>query len=85
MEEARGYSDNAPEEVQEARKAYRDLVAKYRQTTDKEHDQVVELGGLYIIGTERHESRRIDTSCADAPAVRATPVNPASISRWTTT
>ena len=60
VEEARGYSDNAPEEVQEARKAYRDLVAKYRQTTDKEHDQVVELGGLYIIGTERHESRRID-------------------------
>ena len=60
VEEARGYSDNAPEEVQEARRAYRDLVAKYRQTTDKEHDQVVELGGLYIIGTERHESRRID-------------------------
>ena len=46
VEEARGYSDNAPEEVQEARRAYRDLVAKYRQTTDKEHDQVVELGGL---------------------------------------
>ena len=60
VEEARGYSDNAPEEVQEARKAYRDLVNNYKKTTDVEHDKVVALGGLYIIGTERHESRRID-------------------------
>ncbi len=60
VEEARGYSDDAPEEVVEARKAYRDLVEKYKQNTDIEHDKVVSLGGLYIIGTERHESRRID-------------------------
>ena len=60
VEEARGYSDDAPEEVVEARKAYRDLVAQFKKTTDVEHDKVVSLGGLYIIGTERHESRRID-------------------------
>ena len=60
VEEARGYSDNAPEEVLEARKAYRELVNEYKKTTDVEHDKVVALGGLYIIGTERHESRRID-------------------------
>ncbi len=58
--EARSLSENASEEVMAARKAYRDLVAEYAKTTDAEHDRVVALGGLYIIGTERHESRRID-------------------------
>src|SRR5882724_9354653 len=33
---------------------------KYKQETDQEHDEVVSLGGLHILGTERHESRRID-------------------------
>ncbi|MBV8051393.1 MAG: preprotein translocase subunit SecA [Acidobacteriaceae bacterium] len=33
---------------------------RYKQQTDKEHDQVVAVGGLHIFGTERHESRRID-------------------------
>ncbi|HMO22967.1 MAG TPA: hypothetical protein PKC98_18545, partial [Candidatus Melainabacteria bacterium] len=33
---------------------------KFKAQTDKEHDEVVKLGGLHIIGTERHESRRID-------------------------
>ncbi len=38
----------------------KETVARYKVETDKEHDEVVKLGGLYIIGTERHESRRID-------------------------
>ncbi|HYL37723.1 MAG TPA: preprotein translocase subunit SecA [Bryobacteraceae bacterium] len=33
---------------------------RYREETAKEHDEVVELGGLHVLGTERHESRRID-------------------------
>ncbi|HXA03357.1 MAG TPA: preprotein translocase subunit SecA, partial [Bryobacteraceae bacterium] len=33
---------------------------KYKQETDKDHDEVVAAGGLHILGTERHESRRID-------------------------
>lgn len=37
-----------------------DLIDKYKKQVADEHDQVVELGGLHIIGTERHESRRID-------------------------
>ncbi|MGD9685097.1 MAG: preprotein translocase subunit SecA [Candidatus Obscuribacterales bacterium] len=37
-----------------------ELVKKYKKETDAEHDEVVNLGGLHIIGTERHESRRID-------------------------
>src|SRR5688572_21183444 len=40
--------------------AFADLVKKYEGECATEHDQVVELGGLHIIGTERHESRRID-------------------------
>jgi preprotein translocase subunit SecA len=36
------------------------FVSKYKGTTDIEHDEVVKLGGLHILGTERHESRRID-------------------------
>jgi preprotein translocase subunit SecA len=35
-------------------------LAHFKQHTDKEHDEVVSVGGLHILGTERHESRRID-------------------------
>jgi preprotein translocase subunit SecA len=36
------------------------IFAKFKAQTDAEHDEVVALGGLYVLGTERHESRRID-------------------------
>ncbi len=36
------------------------VLAKFKELTKKEHDKVVELGGLHIVGTERHEARRID-------------------------
>jgi preprotein translocase subunit SecA len=39
---------------------YAKLFAEYRELCAKEHDDVVSLGGLFILGTERHESRRID-------------------------
>jgi preprotein translocase subunit SecA len=39
---------------------YEPIFAKFKAQTDAEHDEVVELGGLYVLGTERHESRRID-------------------------
>ncbi|MBE3556960.1 MAG: preprotein translocase subunit SecA [Firmicutes bacterium] len=47
-------------QVLQARERYQQLVEKYKQITDEEAKRVVELGGLYIIGTERHEARRID-------------------------
>jgi preprotein translocase subunit SecA len=40
--------------------AWPDAVAKAKENVAREHDEVVELGGLYVLGTERHESRRID-------------------------
>jgi preprotein translocase subunit SecA len=39
---------------------YRQLLDKYRQETNTEHEKVVEVGGLHVLGTERHEARRID-------------------------
>jgi preprotein translocase subunit SecA len=41
-------------------KLYEQTLAKYRRQCEEEHRRVVELGGLHIVGTERHESRRID-------------------------
>lgn len=49
-----------PEEREEYEAEYRPIYEKLKKQTDGEHDEVVELGGLYVLGTERHESRRID-------------------------
>jgi preprotein translocase subunit SecA len=48
------------EERSEYETEYEPIHAKLKQQTDAEHEEVVELGGLYVLGTERHESRRID-------------------------
>jgi preprotein translocase subunit SecA len=42
------------------RAAFEPILAAFRQQCDQEHDEVVSLGGLHIVGTERHEARRID-------------------------
>ena len=55
---AYGYTDN--EEILEARKTFAELNKKYKAEIAPEAEEVRALGGLYIIGTERHESRRID-------------------------
>ena len=44
----------------EGRPRFEELVAKHKATTDVEREKVLDLGGLYVLGTERHESRRID-------------------------
>lgn len=48
------------DEVAEARQVYQELHAKFKEAAEAEYAKVVELGGLQIVGTERHESRRID-------------------------
>ncbi len=60
IEEAVGHSDDVTDEVKQARAQYNELYAKHKIDTEREHEEVVALGGLHIIGTERHESRRID-------------------------
>ncbi len=46
--------------IQKLREAYNLIRHEYETFTSQEHQEVVELGGLHVIGTERHESRRID-------------------------
>ncbi|MBP3428863.1 MAG: preprotein translocase subunit SecA [Clostridia bacterium] len=60
IEEAIGFNENLPQEVLDARVVYKELYDGFKKQTDAEHDRVVAVGGLHIIGTERHESRRID-------------------------
>ncbi len=58
--EATGYADTDNQEVLDARKMFADALAKHREEIKGEAEQVREAGGLFIIGTERHDSRRID-------------------------
>ena len=60
IEEATSHAETDDPEVLAARAAYNEAYAKHKKVTDAEHDRVVAVGGLHIIGTERHESRRID-------------------------
>lgn len=60
IEEATGYAETDDEEIINARKTFQELNAKYKEEIKDEAEQVREAGGLMIIGTERHESRRID-------------------------
>src|SRR2546423_1138299 len=46
---------------------------RYKQQTDKEHDEVIGVGGLHILGTERHESRRIDNQLRGRAGRQADP------------
>lgn len=57
---ADGYNETNDEELIEARKAYKELLEQSKNELKDEQDKVREAGGLHIIGTERHESRRID-------------------------
>ena len=58
--EAIGYADTDNEEVLAAREEYQELYRKYSAEVKEKAVAVKEAGGLYILGTERHESRRID-------------------------
>lgn len=55
-----GHHETDDPDILGARKIFNELYSKFKDKTDKEHETVVEAGGLHIIGTERHESRRID-------------------------
>ena len=58
--EAIGFADTDNEEILAARKLYRELYDKFNAEVKEKAVAVKEAGGLYILGTERHESRRID-------------------------
>ena len=58
--EATGYAETEDEEILKARALFAERMAEHKKSIDAEADRVRAAGGLYIIGTERHESRRID-------------------------
>ena len=55
-----GFADTDDEEILNGRKVYRELIEKFDKEIEVEKEAVIKAGGLAIIGTERHESRRID-------------------------
>ena len=58
--EATGFADTADENVAAARALYGEKLREHKAVTDAEAEKVRAAGGLFILGTERHESRRID-------------------------
>ncbi len=60
IEQANAFNETDDEEILEARKTFKELEEKHNQEIKEEKEKVVAAGGLKIIGTERHESRRID-------------------------
>ena len=60
IEEANTYYETDDQEILGARKEFKNLVDKYEEQIEEEKEKVIDAGGLKIIGTERHESRRID-------------------------
>ncbi len=60
LAECDGHGETDDQEILNARKAFVEAEARYKEEIKEEADKVREAGGLYILGTERHESRRID-------------------------
>ena len=58
--ESNGFADTDDQEILEARRLYQEFYKKFKAEVEKERQEVIKAGGLFIIGTERHESRRID-------------------------
>ena len=58
--ESNSYSETDDEKIQQARRKYIELYDEYKKEVQAEAEEVKECGGLYVIGTERHETRRID-------------------------
>ena len=58
--ESTGFSETDNEEIIHARNTFKELNAKYKEEIRPEAEEVAAAGGLYVIGTERHESRRVD-------------------------
>ena len=60
IEQATAFNETDDQDIINARKTFRELVKKYDKEIEEEKQKVIKAGGLKIIGTERHESRRID-------------------------
>ncbi len=71
--EANGHADSDDPDVLEARRLFNEAYSKYKKDIDVEAQKVRETGGLFILGTERHESRRIDNQLRGRAARQGDP------------
>ncbi len=71
--EATGYAETDNETILEARAFYQDALKKHKEVIAVEAEKVREAGGLFILGTERHESRRIDNQLRGRAARQGDP------------
>lgn len=60
VQEANTHNTTDNEDILAIREHFAELYASFKEETDREHEKVVAVGGLFILGTERHEARRID-------------------------
>ncbi|MBQ7740237.1 MAG: preprotein translocase subunit SecA [Eubacterium sp.] len=60
IDEATGFAETDDEDILKARQTFIDLEKQYKEEIKDEADKVREAGGLFILGTERHDARRID-------------------------
>ena len=60
IEQSTAFNETKDQEILDARKKFKELVEKHNNEIKDEKEKVIAAGGLKIIGTERHESRRID-------------------------
>ena len=73
ISEATGYAETDNETILEARKFYQETLAAHKEAIKDEAERVREAGGLFILGTERHESRRIDNQLRGRAARQGDP------------
>ena len=73
INEATGFAETDDEEIIEARKKYTELYNSFKDEIKDEAERVKAAGGLFIIGTERHESRRIDNQLRGRAARQGDP------------
>lgn len=73
INEAVGFADTDDSEILAARQKYRELYDKFKAETEENAKKVKDAGGLHIIGTERHESRRIDNQLRGRAARQGDP------------
>jgi preprotein translocase subunit SecA len=83
--EASGYAETDNEEIQAARALFQEKLAAYKEQIKQDRETVLAAGGLFIIGTERHESRRIDNQLRGRAGRQGDPGESPSTSRWRTT
>ncbi len=82
--EADSLTETDDEETLNLRSLYRQLYDTYKEETQAEAREVIEAGGLFILGTERHESRRIDNQLRGRSGRQGDIGPPGSTSRWKT-